>query len=220
MLNLDNLARVTAVPDPYPHAVVPNFLSDEAVLQVIADYPKLDMGGLFVPEDLSYGPAFGQVLQELESDAFRSEVGRILGVDLTGLATLITVRGCAQAKDGRIHADATFKVASLLLYFNEPWARGEGRLRILRSPSDLNDYAAELPPNGGTLVMFKVQPNGWHGHPPYVGVRRYIMINYCTDQAARDREFDRHRRSGQIKRALRVLGIGKIKNPTQTQRPA
>ncbi len=217
MLNYDALESAVATLDPYPHAVIANFVSDSDVLKIIADYPKLDMGGLFLPEGLSYGPAFAEVLQELESERFRAGIGKILGLDLTGLPTMITVRGCAQAKDGRIHADSKFKVASLLLYFNEPWASGEGRLRILRSPTDINDYAAELPPNGGTLVLFKVQDNGWHGHTPLTGVRRYIMVNYCTDQAKRDKEYNRHKLSGRLKRALRLLGIGKITNPTITQ---
>lgn len=217
MLNFDKLDATVATLEPYPHAIVPGFLSDEATLEVIRDYPKLDMAGLFLPEDLNYGPAFAQVLQELESPRFRASVGKLLGVDLTGLSTMITVRGCAQAKDGRIHADSKWKVASLLLYFNEPWAKGEGRLRILRSKDSLEDYAAELPPNGGSLVLFKVQPNSWHGHKPYVGVRRYIMINYCTDQAARDSEFARHRLSGRIKKAKRLFGIGKIENPSKPE---
>lgn len=220
MIDFAKLAAVEANLDPYPHAVVPNLLSDGDVLKVIADYPKLDMGGLFLPDGLTYGPAFGQVLKELESDEFRALAGKILGVDLTGLSTMVTVRGCAQAKDGRIHADAKFKVATFLLYFNEPWANGEGRLRILRSPTNLNDYAAELPPNGGTLVLFKVEPHGWHGHEPYIGVRRYIMVNYCTDQGARDKEYARHRFSGRIKRALRLFGIGKIQNPKKTEAAA
>jgi SM-20-related protein len=72
---------------------------------------------------------------------------------------MVTVRSNCQAKDGRIHADATFKLATLLLYLNEPWSPQGGRLRGRRSATDMEDYAAEVAPEGGLLFCFKVQPN-------------------------------------------------------------
>ena len=98
----------------------------------------------------------------------------------------------------------------MLLYLNEPWQDGGGRLRVLRSGTDLEDYAGEVPPNGGTLFCFKVQSNSWHGHKPHVGVRRYLMINYCTSEELRNKEWTRHLWSGRLKKLKRIFGIGKI----------
>ena len=123
---------------------------------------------------------------------------------------MATVRSCCQGKDGRIHPDSSFKLATILLYLNEPWAPQGGRLRILRSGTDLEDYSAEVPPEGGLLICFKVQPNSWHGHHPYVGPRRYLMINYCGDEALRDAEASRHRLSGRVKKLGRAFGFGRI----------
>jgi hypothetical protein len=66
---------------------------------------------------------------------------------------MITVRSNCQVKDGRIHADATFKLATLLLYLNEPWVAQGGRLRVLRSDTDIEDYAAEGAAGGRSAVL-------------------------------------------------------------------
>ena len=197
--------------DPFPYVVTPAFLNPAALAQTIKDFPKIDMGGLFLPEAASYGPAFASLLRELEGPEVRQIVEEKLDIDLRGRPTMITVRSNCQAKDGRIHADATFKLATLLLYLNEPWAAQGGRLRVLRSGTEIEDYAAEVPPEGGLLFCFRVQPNSWHGHKPFVGPRRYVMLNYCAGIESRNREMVRHRISGRVKRFKRMFGIGRIR---------
>ncbi len=123
---------------------------------------------------------------------------------------MVTLRSNCQAKDGRIHADAKFKLATLLLYLNEDWVDQGGKLRVLRSGSDIEDYAGEVAPLGGLAFVFKVQANSWHGHKPFVGPRRYVMLNYCTDQQSRDQEVARHRMSNRVKRFKRLFGVGRI----------
>jgi hypothetical protein len=69
------------------------------------------------------------------------------------------------------------KRVTVLLYLNpasEAWARQEGCLRLLRGPDDVEDYAAEIPPVDGTLLIFPNGPTTWHGHRQYVG-RRYTI---------------------------------------------
>ena len=196
--------------DPFPYVVTPGFLSPKDVDEAIADFPKIDMGGLFLPEFAPYGPAFARLLSELEGPEVRKIVGEKLDIDLAGRPTMITLRSNCQAKDGRIHADARFKLATLLLYLNERWAAQGGRLRVLRSGTDIEDCAAEVAPEGGLAFCFKVQPNSWHGHKRFVGPRRYVMLNYCTDLESRDREVARHRWSSRVKKFERLFGIGKI----------
>ena len=191
---------------PYPHAVVRDFLTARQVAAIAADFPKLPAGGLFMPEQGTYGPAFGDLLKALEGPAFTAHVGRKLGLDLTGCPTLVTLRDRCTERDGRIHADAHFKRATALLYINDGWSAPDGRLRILRSGTDLDDYAAEVPPDGGVLVVFKVQENSWHGHKPFIGPRRYVMVNWCTSQIERDREAAKHWMSGKVKAAKHWMG--------------
>ncbi len=61
---------------------------------------------------------------------------------------------------------------------------------------------AEVPPNLGTLIAFKRSDKSFHGHEPYVGVRRYVMINWMTSGLAAQRELMRHKLSAQTKKVL------------------
>ena len=195
IVDLDSIRAARARPDPYPHLIVGNFLGAANAARVIADYPSLDVGGVFMPDAAPYGAALAELLADMEGEALRELVGEKLGVDLSGRPALVTLRSRCRTRDGRIHTDSAYKLATLLLYLNEPWDPPGGRLRILRSGNDIEDYAAEVPPDAGTLVCFKVQENSWHGHKPFAGRRRCVMVNYCTDEAIRDAEADRHRNS-------------------------
>ena len=133
MLNCEALRASKVATEPFPYFVTPDFLAKPDVTAAIKDFPKIDMGGLFLPESFSYGPSFAKLLKELEGPQVRRIVEEKLDIDLAGRPTMITVRANCQAKDGRIHADATFKLATLLLYLNEEWADHGGKLRVLRS---------------------------------------------------------------------------------------
>jgi len=199
-------ARLREAPfssDPYPHFVVPNFLSHDQVASVLRDFPVLDMGGLFLPEK-AHG-ALREIIDALDGPAFRRILGGKLGIDLATATTLVTLRDRCTAKDGRIHADSSFKIATALLYLNEPWSSSDGCLRILRSGTNIEDYAREIPPDGGLLACFKVQENSWHGHKPFVGLRRYVMLNYCNGSVSRHREAAKHYLSGKVKHLRRFL---------------
>lgn len=214
MLNYQAFRAAQVHTDPFPYVVAPALLCADDLAGAIRDFPKIDMGGLFLPDAAPYGPAFAKLLSELEGPEVRRIVEEKLDFDLSGRPTMVTLRANCQAKDGRIHADATFKLATVLLYLNEPWAAQGGRLRVLRSGTDIEDYAAEVAPEGGLLFAFRVQANSWHGHKTFVGPRRYIMLNYCSDIESRDREVDRHRISGTVKSVKRLFGIGRIAGKT------
>ena len=47
-----------------------------------------------------------------------------------------------RAKDGQIHTDSKDKIITVLLYLNENWQQPGGRLRILRSGQNVDDFAA------------------------------------------------------------------------------
>ena len=205
MIDLEALRQAPVNEAPYPHLVVPGFLPAYTRQEVSRDFPRLDVGGLFLPESARQGPAMDQVIAELEGDALRDLVAEKLGMDLRGRPTLTTIRARCQPRDGRIHADSKFKVATMLLYLNEPWMARGGRLRILNGGDDIENYAGEVSPDFGTLVCFKVQENSWHGHQPFVGPRRYIMVNYCWDHTVRDAEAARHRMSTRVKKIKRFF---------------
>jgi hypothetical protein len=178
--------------------------------EVNADFPKIDMAGLFPPDALTYGPAFARLLELLEGEALSRAVGDKFGIDLTGRPTFLTVRGCSRPHDGQIHRDSKFKLVTVLLYLNEKWYADGGRLRVLRSPTDIEDHAGEVPPEGGLLFAFRCTDNAWHGHKPFVGRRRCLQMNYVVNEDMRQRELARHRFSARIKKLQRLIGLGKV----------
>lgn len=198
--DLDAFAATPLTTDPFPYLIVPGFMPRAALEAVAADFPRIEKPGSFPVTELRFGREFRAFLDELESPALRAAFADKFAMDLAGRPTMITVRGRAQAKDGRIHADSKTKLITVLLYMNERWEAPGGRLRLLRSPDSLADYLAEVPPVEGTLIAFKVTPNSWHGHEPIEGERRVIQLNWVRDEQVVRHEQSRHRLSAKIKR--------------------
>lgn len=176
--NLDALRAAPLSTDPFPFLVAPGFLGSGELAAVNADYPAIATAANHALEDLDFGPAFARLLADLESDAFARLLGERFDMALEGLPTTITVRRFCERTDGNIHTDHRSKIITVLVYFNEAWACEEGQLRMLRSRHDIDDYAAEVPPLGGTLLAFKRTPHSWHGHTRFVGERRMLQLNF------------------------------------------
>src|SRR5207248_2303767 len=136
---------------------------------------------------------FARLADELSGSELRQEIEHKFEIDLTNRPTMITVRGHSDGKDGRIHTDSATKLITMLLYLNSVWPEEAGRLRLLRGPDDLEDYAAEVPPLAGAMVAFRRSTASFHGHRPHVGQRRVVQLNWVTDSAVVRRETARHR---------------------------
>lgn len=200
-----DLALVERTPletEPFPYLVVPGFVPAAARAALSADYPPIDRPGSFPVADLRFGPAFRAFLDELEGPAMRAVFAEKFAIDLAGRPTMVTVRGQAQTKDGSIHTDTATKLITVLVYMNEAWEAPGGRLRLLRSPDNLDDAVAEVPPAAGTLLAFKVTKNSWHGHAPTSGPRRVVQLNWVESDAVVRRERLRHGLSARVKRLL------------------
>ena len=198
--DFDALERTPLERDPFQYVVVPDFLKSELVPDVLADYPKVPGPGSHPPAELSIRGHFKALMDELRGPAFQAAIERKFALDLAGRPTMYTVRGFVREKDGQIHTDSESKIITVLLYMNERWQEDAGRLRLLRSGNDLEDFVAEVPPHGGTLLAFKRADNSWHGHKPISGPRRAIQLNWVTNQAVVDHEQGRHRISTKLKK--------------------
>jgi hypothetical protein len=182
MLDLDALARAPLTRQPFDFAVVPGFLRPEAAAEVERDFPAIATPGSFPPSTLSYGPSFRALMDELRGPDLARAMGRKLDLPLDRLPTMLTVRGHTSAHDGRIHYDRRGKVVTALLYLNRDWQAKAGWLRMLRSRDNLEDYVAEVPPEMGTLLLFRCSANAWHGHKTFVGQRRAIQLNWVNSR--------------------------------------
>jgi hypothetical protein len=204
-----DLAAFRATPlvrEPFEYLVLPGFVKLEACSAINASYPQIKRPGSFPLSELTYGPAFANLMAELNSDEMRRAFEEKFSIDLTGRPTMITARGCASARDGRIHTDTPSKIITVLIYMNSKWDAPGGRLRLLRSADNLDDMILEVPPDEGTLLCFRRANNSFHGHKPFVGTRRVLQFNWVTEQRFVDRELKRHRFSAWAKR---ILSLGR-----------
>jgi hypothetical protein len=204
-LDLEALRAVPLSRDPFQYLIVPGFVRSAACARINADYPKISERGSFPVAQLSYGAAFTEFLDELQSDEFRRAFEEKFDLDLSGRPTTITVRGQCSPKDGQIHTDSKSKIITILIYLNPAWEHPGGRLRLLNSSADLDDLIVEVPPAEGTLIAFKRAENSWHGHKPFAGERRVIQFNWVTSEAERRIAMLRHHLSAPIKRMTAAL---------------
>jgi hypothetical protein len=200
MLQISALEQTTLESSPFEHVVVKDFIDSDAVGEINRDYPEIHDPKNFQIDDLSFGPGFKQFLTELQSDEVREAVERKFGVDLTGKPSQITVRGLCEPSDGKIHTDSRTKIISALVYFNEEWPHEGGQLRLLRSDSNLEDYAVEVPPKAGTLLAFRRCDHSYHGHKPFDGERRMVQIAWVEPKRVGNYKGKRDKIMWRIKR--------------------
>lgn len=178
LINIDALRAAQLQTDPFDFLVVPGFLDAATLARVNGDYPAIDTAANHALENLTYGASFAALMDELRSPALASVLGEKFGMELTALPTTVTVRKFCERTDGNIHTDHKSKVITVLVYFNEQWEHEAGQLRLLRSGDDIENYAAQVPPLGGTLLAFRRTNHSWHGHTRFVGERRMVQVNY------------------------------------------
>ncbi|HEX3756818.1 MAG TPA: 2OG-Fe(II) oxygenase [Rhizomicrobium sp.] len=199
-IDLDAFVAAPVTHEPFAFAMVPRFVKPEAMTAINADYPLVIHPGSFPLPSLEYGPAFAEFIAAIQGAEFTRAVESKLGIDLKGRPTMVTARGVSAARDGQIHTDSRTKLITVLIYMNNAWEPKTGRLRLLRGPDNLEDVIAEVPPDEGTLLIFKNEPHAWHGFQPFEGPRRVIQLNWVTDSGVVWREQTRHKFSAFFKR--------------------
>ncbi len=200
MLNLERFRNTPLTREPFEFLIVPEFVKADARLAIEKDYPEVERPGSFPLREVTYGPAFAKLVEEMRSDEFRKAFEEKFNVDLTNRPDMMTVRGRCSEKDGKIHTDSETKIITILIYMNSAWESSGGQLRLLRSGDNLDDVLLEVPPTEGTLLAFRRSNNSWHGHKPFSGPRRVIQFNWVTSEAVVRREQNRHRLSAWMKK--------------------
>jgi len=199
VLDLDRLRAAPLVREPFEFVVVEEFLRRHVLAPLLADFPEIRGHGSYPVESLEYGPAFAHLVAALTGAELRCAIEEKFGIELGDRPTLLTLRGRSDGKDGRIHTDSASKIITLLLYMNPDWDHAEGRLRLLRGPDDLEDYAVEVAPLAGTMLAFRRSERSFHGHRAHIGERRSLQLNWVTDPSVVRRELGRHRWSARWK---------------------
>ncbi len=199
-LNLDKLRNAKVEQEPYVYTIVPGFLSSDSVAKINATYPNIEKGGSYPIESLDENMAIKSVIDELDGPEFQKIIAEKFGVELDGRPKMYSLRGYTRAKDGQIHTDSKDKIITVLVYLNQDWKQDGGRLRILKNGHDVDDFVAEVPPDNGTLLVFKRADNSWHGHHPFEGQRRSLQMNWMTSEGSKGWHKVRHSISAAVKK--------------------
>ncbi len=179
LLDIDNLQATKPESNPYPHLIVPRFLAPSRLEAIGIDFPTTTEPRNHDVRRLEYGPTFARLLEQFAEREWMEILGSKIGVpNLADLPYDTTIRTRSEASDGNIHTDHWSKLATVLIYPNLEWTAAGGRLRILRSKTDLEDYATEVVPADGTMLAFRRTPWSFHGHHKYVGPRLLIQISW------------------------------------------
>lgn len=213
LLDLPALRATPLIRKPFEYLIVPGFIRRETLPALHGDYPAVIGPGSFPVGQLTCGPTFNALVNELHGEGFRTACEEKFRLDLHRRPTTITARGHCGPKDGRIHTDSKSKLITVLIYMNSRWEQSGGRLRLLHSADNINDTIAEVPPVEGTLVLFKRSDNSFHGHLPFIGPRRVVQFNWLTSRIRARFETARHNLSGWLKRVRSVFrGPAAVKN--------
>jgi hypothetical protein len=197
-----DLERFRAAPlrhEPFDFLVVPQFLRPEIQAVARDGLRDFDYGGVR-PAEARPGSSFARVLDALRYPAFTRLFAEKFDVDLSPDALMITTRARCRLEDGQVHTDSLSKVLTALIYLEPEWTAPGGRLRLLKGPEADAGVIAEVPPVDGTLLAFRRSDRSWHGHGPYQGVRRSIMLNWMVSEHAARRELRKHALSAVAKR--------------------
>jgi SM-20-related protein len=200
--DIEKLRAAELETDPFEYIVVPAFLSAASLKRINATFPSITKGGSYPIESLKASMTIKKVIDELDSPEFERAIAEKFGVDLTGKPKMYSLRGWLRTKDGQIHTDSKDKIITVLLYLNENWQHEGGRLRLLRNGTDLENFVAEVPPDNGTLLVFKRAANSWHGHHPFEGQRRALQMNWMTSEGSKGSHAFRHKLSAAVKKLV------------------
>lgn len=199
-LNLAALEKAPLRSDPFEYTIVPGFLSDETLTEIENNYPDIMKGGSYPLDSVSVSAPLQSLVGALDGPEFEAAIEKKFNVPLRGQPKMYSLRGYCRRSDGKIHTDSKDKIITVLLYLNRDWREEGGKLRMLRSGHDLDDYAEEVPPDNGTLLVFRRSEKSWHGHGPFEGVRRSIQMNWMVSEGRMGFHAFRHRLSAKVKK--------------------
>lgn len=202
----DSLAQSYRSADPFPHAVIDDFVEPAVVRAVVAEYPQdraewdlyLDEGNsnkLAISDETRLGPTARRLIAELNGGPMVRFLEALTGV--TGLVPdpHLLGGGLHQLDPGgflRVHADFNHhphlkldRRLNFLLYLNEGWQEDWGGALELWN-RDMSERVRRVVPVAGRAVVFSTTSTSYHGNPEPVAcpegmARRSIALYYYTN---------------------------------------
>ena len=205
-----------AAASPFPHIVFDDFLPEEALDQVLAEFPRPDQDWfafdsplerkLASKDDSVIGPATRGLLWALNSPVFVEFLERLTGIEPLVPDAHFEGGGLHQIVPGghlKVHADFNQhprthleRRLNVLLYLNRDW-KGEygGALELWNR--DMTQSEARILPHFNRCVVFSTTSTSYHGHPdpltcPEGETRKSIALYYYTKDRPPEEETDTH----------------------------
>ena len=229
----EGLAKAYRANAPYPHIVMDDFLDQDLLRQVVAEFPDSSGQDCFLRDQERYkfqfrpdecpGPATRMLFAELNSRAFLAFLSAMTGIEGLIADPYYAGAGLHETRRGGhlgIHADFPHhndmnvdRRLNLLIYLNDDWAPDYGGALELW---DRKMKAAEhkVLPLLNRAVVFNTDHDTFHGHPdpltcPPDRSRRSIATYYYTARKVEtgiERTTDFRRRPGTTdKRDWRIM---------------
>lgn len=176
----DDYARA----EPFPHAVIDDFLPPDAARRVLAEFP--DVGAewhrydnarerkLASREDRHFGPATRALMHELNALDFLKFLEALTGIDALISDPRYEGGGLHQIERGGklgVHADFNHhplyrldRRINVLIYLNEGW-RDEWNGHLELWDRSMSRCAAKVAPLFNRCVVFNTTDDAFHGHP-------------------------------------------------------
>jgi hypothetical protein len=206
-----------ATAKPYPHAVMDDFLPEEVLDEVLAEFPDPNRGDWFAfdsaterklatKDDSTMGPATRRLLAELNSSAFVEFLEQLTGIEGLVPDPHFVGGGLHQIEPGghlKVHADFNRhprtdleRRLNVLIYLNRDWKDEYGGAFELWE-EDMSAAAEKVMPYFNRCVVFSTTSTSYHGHPeplacPDDRTRKSIALYYYSKERPAEEQGQAH----------------------------
>jgi hypothetical protein len=207
----DSRRAAYASAHPFPHTFIDDFLPDDVLDGVLAEFPRPDRPDWFAfdsanerklatKDDTAMGPATRHLLAELNSAAFVDFLERLTGIEGLIPDPHLVGGGLHQITRGghlKVHADfnrhprtGLERRLNVLVYLNRDWKDEYGGAFELWS-RDMSTREAAILPLFNRCVVFSTTSTSFHGHPdplncPEGETRKSMALYYYTKDRPAD----------------------------------
>jgi SM-20-related protein len=84
VIDFDAVAKTELTREPFQFFATPGVLSAPDLAAIREDFPDIRRPGIFPLSELSYGPAFGRLIEDIKSPELEDVMAEKHGVDLSG----------------------------------------------------------------------------------------------------------------------------------------
>lgn len=217
----DRLGADFVAAEPFPHAVIDEFLAPAFARRLLAEFPGFEQGN-FIGDDgqpggkstsdkvRQLGPAYRELDDAIRSREFLQLLSRLTGIESLIYDPWYLGGGTHENREGMSldpHVDFNFHPSerwhrrlNLIIYLNPVWdAQWGGNFELFRDPHGSPRPDVSIAPSFNRCAIFETSERSWHGFdrirlpPEHAGLtRRSIALYFYTKDRPADEIAERH----------------------------